>query len=561
MTYTGADCFVDALEQYGVDYIFGNPGTTELPVLKALADSNLEYVLGLHEDVAVGMAGGYASTRRYHAHRDPDILPVGVANLHLAPGLAHGLGNLYAAKVAGAPVVVTAGNHSTDFRHEEPILSGDLVDIAQQFTKWSAEVLNVSALPSMIRRAFRVALTPPTGPVFLALPLDTMMAETDTRPERLGEIPTAGRGDQIQIDRAAQLLAQADEPALIIGDHVARAGRAAVESAVALAEAAGLRVHGEILACEVNFPTNHEQWVSYLPADEDQATALMDTDTLVFAGCSTNTTLVRHESPLVGNETTCIHLGQDAWEIGKHQPADAAVLGDPGEVMAELTELTEKRLESEVRRKRLERVKDMRESVAETLESIGKGNVDDKYRASKAGLVDQLHEAAADAYIVDEGVTSKYALLNRWPLEPEGLISNKGGGLGYGLPAAIGAAVAEGQRENPRDVLGFIGDGSYLYYPHAIHTAARHEIDLTVVVSDNRNYRILKDNTINLFGGDDADHEYVGMDFEPPVNIPANAESHGAEGHLIESPDEIAPTVEEALASSGPSVLDVLVHD
>lgn len=559
--YTGADLFVDALERYGVEYVFGNPGTTELPVLKALAGSDLEYVLGLHEDVAVGMAGGYASTRRYHAHHDSDVLPVGVANLHLAPGLAHGLGNLYAAKVAGAPVVVTAGNHSTDFRHEEPILSGDLVGMARQFTKWSAEVLDVRALPSMVRRAFRVALTPPTGPVFLALPLDTMMAETDAGPERLGEIPTAGRGDREQIDRAAELLAEADEPVMVVGDHVARAGRDAVDSAVALAEAAGLRVHGEILACEVNFPTDHDQWASYIPPDEGLAAALMDTDTLVFAGCSTNTTLVRHENPLVDRGTTCIHLGQDAWELGKHQPADAAVLGDSGEVMAELAERVEERLDEGIRASRIERVREARESVAETLASIGTGDVEDDPRASKAELVDRLREAAPDAYVVDEGVTSKYPLLNRWPLEPEGMISNKGGGLGYGLPAAVGAAVAEGERDDPRDVLGFVGDGSYLYYPHAIHTAARHGIDLTVVVSDNRNYRILKDNTIELFGGTDADHEYVGMDFEPPVDVPANAESHGAEGRLIETPEGIGPAVEDALASDGPTVLDVLVHD
>src|SRR6056297_1182007 len=139
---TGADLFVDALEQYGVEYVFGNPGTTELPVIDALGESDLEYVLGLHEDVAVGMAGGYAQTRRYHSHHDEDVLPVGVANLHIAPGLAHGLGNLYAASVVGAPIVVTAGNHSTDFRHEEPILSGELRELAGQFCKWSDEVLD-----------------------------------------------------------------------------------------------------------------------------------------------------------------------------------------------------------------------------------------------------------------------------------------------------------------------------------------------------------------------------------------------------------------------------------
>ncbi|MCL7416575.1 MAG: thiamine pyrophosphate-binding protein [Halalkalicoccus sp.] len=557
--HTGADLFVDTLEQYGVSRVFGNPGTTELPVLKSLAASEIEYILGLHEDIAVGMAGGYASTRRYHSHGDPDVLPVGVANLHLAPGLAHGLGNLYAAKVAGAPVVVTAGNHSTDFRHEEPILSGDLVGIAEEFTKWSAEVLDVAALPAMIRRAFRTALTPPTGPVFLGLPLDTMMAETDAEPERLGEIPTAGGGDPAQIERAAELLTKAEAPTMIVGDHVARAGRDAVDSAVELAETAGLRVHGEILSCEVNFPTTHDQWVSYVPPDEGLAARLMDAETLVFAGCSTNTTLTRHENPLVDPETTCIHLGPDAWELGKHQPADTAVLGDPGEVMRALVERVD--LEEGVREKRLERVAETKAGLADTLDSIGRGSDDEDPRASKAELVDRLREAAPEAYVVDEGVTAKYALLTRWPLEAEGMISNKGGGLGYGLPASVGAAIAEGEREDPRDVLGFVGDGSYLYYPHTLYSAARHGVDLTVIIADNRNYRILKDNTIKLFGGDDADHDYVGMDFDPPVDLVANARSHGAAAELVETPDGIAPAVEDAFGSEGPTVLDVLVHD
>jgi benzoylformate decarboxylase len=116
-------------------------------------------------------------------------------------------------------------------------------------------------------------------------------------------------------------------------------------------------------------------------------------------------------------------------------------------------------------------------------------------------------------------------------------------------------------RDDPREVVGYIGDGSYLYYPHSIYTAARHDLDLTVVVPDNRNYRILKDNTITIFGGSDEDHDYVGMDFEPPVDLVQNAESHGADGHLVEAPDEIADTFADALDSDGVDVLDVLVHD
>ncbi|WP_135826254.1 thiamine pyrophosphate-binding protein [Halorussus ruber] len=583
--YTGADLFVDALEEYGVSHVFGNPGTTELPVMDALGDSGLEYVLGLHEDVAVGMAAGYASTRRYHADRadradrasreggesvedggyDPtatdSVNPVGVVNLHIAPGLAHGLGNLYGASVAGAPLVVTAGNHSTDFRHEEPILSGDLVEMADEFAKWSDEVRDVSALPTMLRRAFRVALTPPTGPVFLALPLDVMLAETDETPERLGQIPDAGRGDPTQIARAADLLADpAEDVALVVGDGVARSGVDAVEAAVEFAEAAGARVHGEILACEIDFPTGHDQWVSYIPPDEDLAAALLGADNVVFAGTSTNTTLTRHERDLVAEETTCVHVSDDAWQVGKNQPADAAIVADPGRALAELADRLRDRVGDEGREDRLERVEAVQQMVEAKMTEMGEDEADDP-RASKADLVDALKAAAPDAYVVDEGVTAKYAMLTRWDFEPEQYVSNKGGGLGYGLPASVGAAIAEAQTDDPRDVLGFIGDGSYLYYPQTLYSAARHDVDLTVVIPDNRNYRILKDNTLDLLGGEEADHEFVGMDFDPPVDIPANAESHGARGLLVEDPDEIQSAVEDALDRGGPDVLDVLVHD
>jgi benzoylformate decarboxylase len=559
--HTGAELFVDALAEYGVSHVFGNPGTTELPVVHAIADSDIEYVLGLHEDIAVGMAGGYAQTRRYHAHHDDEINPLGVANLHLAPGLAHGLGNLYAAKVAGAPLLVTAGNHSTDFRHEEPILSGDLLRMTRQFCKDSQEILDPSAIPTMVRRAVRTALTPPTGPVFLGLPLDTMLAETDASPERFGAIPTAGGGDATSIEHAADLLVEADAPVLVVGDHVARAGADAVAAAVELAEASGARVHGEILSCEVDFPMDHDQWVSPIPPDEDLARTLLSSDTVVFAGCSTNTTLTRHEEELVAADTTCIHLSDAVHEIGKNQPADAAVIGDPGVVMGELATRLRERLDDDTREERLDTVRSVKEMVEGQLAKMGEGDEDDDPRASKAELVDALQETAPDAYIVDEGITSKYAMLTRWPLQPEQYISNKGGGLGYGLPASVGAALAESQRESPRDVMGFVGDGSYLYYPHSLYTAARYDLDLTVVIPDNRNYRILKDNTLDLMGGEESDYDWPGMEFEPPVDIPTNAESHGARGELVESPEDIAPAVEDALDRDGPDVLDVLVHD
>jgi benzoylformate decarboxylase len=554
-TRTGADLFVEALESYGVTHLFGNPGTTELPVMQALVDSDVQYVLGLHEDVAVGAASGYAMARRYHSHADDAALPLGVVNLHLAGGLAHGLGNLYDASVCGAPLLVTAGNHSRDFQQEEPILAGDLVEMTQQFTKWSAEVKDVAALPTMVRRAVRTALTPPTGPVFLALPLDVMREPTDETPDRLGEIPTAGRGDADSIADAAEAIAAAEEPVFVLGDEVARSGREAVAAAVELAEVAGARVHGEILAYEISFPYDHDQWAGVLSTAESSARAAMDTDTLVFVGCSTNTTVTRHEDALVGDDTECVHVTNDAWELGKHAPADVAVLGDPGQVLSDLTDRVEARVSATERERRLERVR----AFVEEHRPDRPDTVDG--RLSKTGLAKAIARAAPDALVFNEAVTATTPLREQFDFGPEQLLGTKGGGLGFGLPAAVGAAVAEREADSGRTVLGYVGDGSYLYYPHTLYTAARYDLDLTVVVPDNRNYRILKDNTAALMGGDPDDYEHVGMDFEPPVDIVANAESHGADGTLVADPDAIDDALATALDHDGPYVVDALIND
>ena len=559
MSRTGADLFLEALSEYGADRLFGNPGTTELPVMTALADSDVEYALGLHEDVAVGMAAGYAKTRRHYEGATGSA--VGVVNLHVAPGTAHGLGNLYGAWWTGAPLVVTAGEHALDHRHEEPILSGDMVTMTDQFTKWSDEVTSVEALPTMLRRAFRVALTPPTGPVFLALPVDVMMTETDADPEPLGRIPTGGRGEAAAVDEAADLLVEADEPVVVVGDEVARAD--ATDAAVEFAEALGARVHGEVLPGQVDFPTDHDQWASVLPTSEEPTASFLDTDTLVFVGCRSTTTSKPRDGPIVPLDAATVHVGPNAWELGKNHPADVSVLGDPGEVMAELADRLADRLDEETRRERLD---DATEAVARVHEMVlewGHGDADaDDPRLSKAELADAIDEAAPDAYVVNESVTAGYPLYVRREFEAGGLFSNSGGGLGFGLPASVGAAMAESERANPREVLGYIGDGAYLYYPNALYSAARYDLDVTVVVADNRNYRILKDNTMALLGGEEDDYEFVGMDFDPGVDIPANAESNGARGRVADPDDvDVGEAIRSALDREGPDVLDVPVHD
>ena len=549
---TGADFFVRALESYGITQLFGNPGTTELPLMQAVGASDVDYVLGLHEDVAVAAATGYAITRRYDSHVDAETCPLGVVNLHLAGGLGHGLGNLLNADFSGAPLLVTAGTHHRDFQQEEPILSGDLVSLAEQYTKWAAEVKDVAALPTMLRRAVRTALTPPTGPVFLALPVDVQQAEVDVDPQRLGPIPTAGRGDSAAIDDAAAAIASATEPVVVLGDEVARSD--GVEAAVHFAEAAGARVHGEILASEVNFPAGHEQWHGPLSTRASYTADAMDTDTLVFVGCSTNTTVSRPTEPLVPDDATCVHVTNDGWELGKHAPADVAVLGDPAQVLADLAERLDGRIDEAERARRLDAARTWGGAESDAPTAVD-GTV------TKTGLARALARAAPDAVVVDEGITASPALHATFPFEQTQLVGEKGGSLGFGVGAAVGVALAEREAGRDRPVVGYVGDGSYLYYPQALYTAVRYDLDLTVVVPDNRNYRILKENTALLMGGRPDDYEYDGVDFDPPVDLVQSAESYGALGLRVDSADDLDATLERALAHAGPALVDVPVTD
>ena len=549
-TKTGADLIVETLDEYGVERLFGNPGTTELPITEAVADGDVEYVLGLHEDSAVGAAAGYASTARHLGEVRP-----GVVNLHVVPGLAHGLGNVYGAMRSGVPLVVTAGTHETSFQEEDPVLSGKLVETAEPHVKYAAEAKDVEALPTVLRRAFREALTPPTGPVFVAFPLDVTTAETELTPDRLGDIPDAGEGDPDSVEDAVDALVEADEPVLVLGDGVARSQ--GVQEAVELAEASGARVHAEVLASECNFPTEHDQFVSFLPVEDGLISTFLQTDTIVFVGCSSNTTLKKNEVELVPDEATLVHVSDSGRELGKNAPVDVGVLGDPARVCERMAEGVSKKLDDDVRDERLENVRSSKNSLEPMMRQMGEDEADSP-RSSKAELVDAMVDEMSDAYVVDEGVTSKYALLTRFPFEEARYLGNKGGGLGYGLPASVGAALAHKDLGVDRQVVGFIGDGSYFYYPQTVYTAVREKLDMAIVVPNNDGYTILRNNADDILGKEGRD--YVGTEFEPRTNVVSSAEAYGAKAQRVETPDSLHDALSEA-TEDGVHVVDVAIHD
>ena len=243
---TGKRAFLALLRQEGVEVIFGNPGTTELPLMDALAvESGLHYVLGRQEAAVMAMADGYAQASGKLA----------VANVHVAPGLGNAMGMLYDAQKAGAPILLTAGQHDQSFNFSEPILWADLPTIARPFVKWATEVHRLEDLPRAVHRAAKTALAPPTGPVFLSLPADVLNAEADIDLGAPTRVASRLRGDLGAIEAAAKLLATCERPVIVAGDAVAQSG--AFAELVALAERLGAPVYAEGIASRASFPASH----------------------------------------------------------------------------------------------------------------------------------------------------------------------------------------------------------------------------------------------------------------------------------------------------------------
>ena len=243
---SGKRAFLDVLRQEGVQYMFGNPGTTELPLMDGLAEEPaLTYVLALQEAAVVAMADGYAQASG----------KLGVVSVHVAPGLGNALGMLYDAQKAAAPLLVTAGQHDQTFNVTEPILWADLPPIARPFVKWSAEVRRLEDLPRLVHRAAKTALAPPTGPVFLSLPADVLQAEGVVELGAPTRVAPRIRGDRAAVEAAAEMLARASRPLILAGDAVAQSDAHA--ELVAVAEALGAPVYAEGVANTASFPTSH----------------------------------------------------------------------------------------------------------------------------------------------------------------------------------------------------------------------------------------------------------------------------------------------------------------
>ena len=545
---TGRRAFLELLKQEGVELMFGNPGTTELPLMDALAvDDTIRYVLALQEAPVLGMADGYAQASG----------KLGVVNVHVAPGLGNAMGMLYDAQKAGTPLLVTAGQHDQSFTFGEPILWADLPTIARPLVKWSAEVRRLSELPAAVHRAAKTALAPPTGPVFLSLPSDVLMAEGEVELGRPTRVGAAIRGDAAALAAAASLLAAAENPVIMAGDAVAQ-GHALPELA-ALAEVLGAPVYAELIPNTASFPASHPLFRGALARNQKTVReTLARHDLLLSVGADLFTWSLPSDTAPVPEGLKIVQIDTDPWELGKNHPAAAAIFGAPKATLPELTELVLARWSEGQRERARRRGEATARAIAGEREALrAKARSEAAARPMRAlALLGAIAEALPpDAVVVDETISSGAGLRQLLRSDDaQSFYGMRGGGIGWGLPAAVGVKLALPDRP----VAALVGDGSAMYTIQALWTAAHERLaGLVFIILDNRSYRILKQRTNLLRGHAAQTGRYVGMDLtDPAVDFPALAGALGVAARRAEAPDEVVALVREGIAADKPLLID-----
>jgi benzoylformate decarboxylase len=550
---TGKRALMEQLIADGTTRIFGNPGTTEQGFMDILQDyPQVEFMLALHEGVAVCMADAYARlTRR------PSFV-----ELHIAPGLGNALGMMHNARVGKTPMVVYAGQSPSSVLFQEPHLSGPLVDMAKPIAKWAYQVEHAHDVPRVLRRAFKIAAEPPAGPVFLSLPMDVLdeEAEADIAPTTYVSWKT--RPDLDGLRAAADLLAKARSPMLMVGDTV-NASNAQVE-AIALAEAIGAPIF-ECYASEYNVPASHPLnmgSVNFVTPGDIRRT-LKDCDVLMVVGAPLFQMIFPDpDRGVLAPGTKVVQLDTYTHEIGKNVRPDVALLGDPKAGLAELAELIQQKMSTSERKDAEERRKAAEARVAATRESYwtyAKRNWDAS-PISATRLMHEVKQALPENYLVfSEGITnSKHVEMAIAPDEPGRLVKVRGGGIGPGLPGSLGAALARPDRK----VVGICSDGAAMYSITALWTAAHHKIPVTFVMLGNAAYRILKLNMVEYLGAAAKGRKFVEMDLtNPDLRFDKMAESMGVPGIRVEQPADLAGALKEAVGrTDGPSLVDVAIE-
>jgi benzoylformate decarboxylase len=433
--------------------------------------------------------------------------------------------------------------------------------VARPWTKWSVEVDRVEDLPTAVRRAVQTALTPPTGPVFLSIPMDVQMqqAELDLTPP--GRLDRRVRPPREALNRAAAVLAEAKNPAIIAGSRVVEAD--AVAAVAALAERLGAPVFSESATSHgrLPMPCDHPLYGQQLPLwAPDVSKLLAEFDVLFVVGLDLLRMYVFHDPPrAVPASCRLVHLDESPWQIGKNYPVEVGLLGDCRAGTEELAELLAAQMTDAQKTAARERTArhTARHAAARTeLAEQAKRERTDRPLTGLA-LMDAVGRVLPkNAAVVEEAVTTTEHRLERLGhlKNTDGYFAHRGWALGWGLGCALGVKLAWPDRPT----LALLGEGAAGYGIQGLWTAARYKLPVTFVICNNAQYRILKDGARMLGLANAQQDKYLGMDLVgPTVDYVGLAKAYGVEAVRIAEPDALADAVRDSLAGDRPKLIDV----
>ncbi|MBT2407221.1 MULTISPECIES: thiamine pyrophosphate-binding protein [unclassified Streptomyces] len=544
----GRERLIEQFKADGLNVMFGNPGTVEQGFLDAVdAAEDFRYILALQETVAAGIADGYARATGGAA----------LLQLHSGVGLGNGIGMLYQSLRGHTPLVVVAGDAGVRYDAMDAQMASDLVAMAKPVTKYATRVTDPRSVLRTVRRAVKIALTPPRGPVFVALPMD-VLDELNSEPVLPATVPlTDVAPSPASVGRAAELLASAERPVVLIGDGVSLSGAQA--ELVAVAELLGADVY-EVDSSEVNIAASHplrggQTGHMFGPHSKE---LVGDADGVLIVGTYVFPEVFPElESPFRAGAKV-VHIDLNAYEIAKNHPVDLGLAADPKQALRALAGVLEKLLTPRQRAAAAARLDTRtRERARATLTAVDAGGTDGTPMA--VFLRTLAERTAGDLIVFDEALTTSPLVTKYLPPErPGDYHLTRGGSLGVGFPGAVGAKLAHPDRL----VVGFAGDGGSMYTYQALWTAARHGIEAKFVVCNNRKYRLLDDNIAQYWRERDIpEHGFPGsFDLShPEIDFAALARSLGAGGIRVEKPDEAVTAVTQMLAHPGPFLVDIQI--
>jgi len=546
-TITGRDAFLRVLKDEGVSKMFGNPGTTELPILHALSSApEMGYVLGLQEAIVIAMADGYARASGKLVS----------CNVHVAPGLGNAIGSIYTAHMSGTPMIVTAGQQEQGHGLTEPLLYAPLVPIAQPVVKWATEVNRIEDLPRILRRAAKIATTAPTGPVFISLPGDILNNEAAIDMGDATRVDTAVRPSDAALEQLARRLLGAKNPVIVAGPEIASSD--AFAEASELAEILGVPVLHQTVGSGAHFPSEHPAYIGALNRDQKRVRQILsEYDLMLCVGSDVLKMSVWSEVEPLPETTKVAMIGLRDWEMGKNFPAEIALRADVKETLKALNPLLKKLGGSALAdkaRKSLAAIA-TRNWSAQRAERAKAQTTPTSSPVPAEWLMMRLTDSLPkDAIIVEEGLTSAATLHHYFAYrDRNSFFGNVTGGIGWGIAAAVGVQIAEPKRR----VVAVIGDGSSMYSIQALWTAANLKLPMTFVICNNEGYQILK-NRLKLFHGNDKP---IGMDFkDPPMDIATIARGFGMAAERVDTAAGFDAALAASLAKKdGPMLIEVMV--